>query len=174
MKHTRMARFGILLLLAALAGCASDPSRGYSSESVYASQIKSVAVPIFTNDTYIRSVEIQLTDALIKEIESRTPMKVTAEDRADSILTGHIRTVGLDQISKSRLTGLSEEVIVSVTIDFQWRDLRTGAPLLEREAYAGHGLFDPSNPTGESIEIGEFAAVQKLASDIVSEMQSDW
>ena len=69
---------------------------------------------------------------------------------------------------------MAEEVIVSVTIDFQWRDQRTGRPLVQRESFSGHALFVPSRPTSEQIEIGEFAVIQRLARDIVTEMQADW
>jgi hypothetical protein len=136
--------------------------------------VSTVAVPIFINKSFQRDVEFELTDALIKEIESRTPYKVTSEASADTIVLGQIQAVELDQLSKSRLTGLSEEVIVSVTIDFQWKDLRSGKVLVDRRAFAGHGLFVPSRPSTEPIELGKFAAVHQLASDIVAEMRSDW
>ncbi|MHC4589853.1 MAG: LPS assembly lipoprotein LptE, partial [Planctomycetota bacterium] len=78
--------------------------------------IKTVAVHVFENDTYERDVEFELADALIKEIEARTPYKVTSDKRADTILTGRIRDIERDQLSKSRVTGLSEEVTLGVTI----------------------------------------------------------
>ncbi len=160
--------------LAVPGGCAADPTQGYAAASIYPQNIRSVAIPIFENHTYERDLEFELTDALIKEIETHTPYKVTAPDRADSVILGQIRTVRKDQLSKSTLTGLSEEVIVSVTIDFQWRDLRTDDRLVERRSFSGHGLFVPSRPTSEPLELGQFAAVQQLARDIVAEMQSDW
>ena len=157
-----------------LAGCATDPTQGYAAMSVFPENVRTVSVPIFANDTFVRDVEFDLTDALIKEIEARTPYKVTPEARADTALIGTIRRVEMDQLSRSPLTGLSEEVIFSVTIDFEWRDLRTGQPIIGREDFAGYGLFVPSQPTGETIEIGRFAAVQQLARDIVNELQAPW
>jgi hypothetical protein len=167
----------LLALAAALplpGGCAADPARGWSAASVYPMHVRSVAVPIFENTTMERDLEFDLTDAIIKEIQARTPYRVTSGSRADSILTGQIRSVMRDQLSKSRQTGLSEEVIVSVSIDFQWKDLRTGEAIVEREAFAGHGLFVPSAPSSESIELGRFAVVQQLAADLVSELRHDW
>ena len=155
-------------------GCASDPTQGYSFASPFPQGITTIAVEVFENKTFDRGIEFELTDAVIKEIEARTPYKVTSESRADTILTGRIQRVERTQLSKSELTGLSEEVTVSVTIDLHWRDLRTGKPLLALEAYTGHGLFVPSTPTGEPAEIGEFAVVQALAHDIVGEMRADW
>lgn len=157
-----------------LSGCSSDPTKGYAAMSPFATNIRKVAVPIFANQSYVRDVEFELTDALVKEIETQTPYKVTAEAEADTILLGQIRNVQMDQLSKSRLTGLTEEVIVSVTIDFQWKDARTGRVMLERRSFSGHGLFVPSRPSGEPIELGKFAAVQHLARDIVNELRAQW
>ena len=165
---------GGIALMATVTGCASDPSQGYAMVSPYDQGISTIAVEMFENETYDRGVEFELIDALVKEIEARTPYKVTSTSRADTILTGRIRRVERTQLSKSQLTGLSEEVTVSVTIDVHWRDLRSGQPLLALESFTGHGLFVPSRPTGEPIELGEFAAVQALARDIVGEMRADW
>ena len=99
---------------------------------------------------------------------------MTASGRADTIVTGRIRRVEHRQLSKSTLTGLSEEVTVSVTIDLTWTDLRTGESLLELESFTANSLFVPSNPTREPIELGAFGVAQRLARDVVSEMQADW
>ncbi|MDY7107914.1 MAG: LptE family protein [Planctomycetota bacterium] len=168
---------GVLIavaLLWALAACAADPREGYSTESVYSTAVRTVAVPIFENETFSRGLEFELTDAVIKEIEARTPYKVTTQPRADTILTGRITRVELDQLSKSRLTGLGEEVVLSVTIDFEWKDWRTDAPLVARRSFSGHGLAVPSAPTGERLELGRMAAVQQLARDLVEEMRAAW
>jgi len=166
----------ILLLIASAlsAGCATDPTTGYASTSLYRSDIASVAIPLFTNDTFHRDVEVELTDAVIKEIQARTPYKVTSQSRADTVLLGRIRDVEIEQISKSRLTGLGEEVVLSLTIDFQWRDQRTEKPIVARKSFAAHGLFVPSTPTGERLELGRTAAVQRLAEDLVAELQDAW
>ena len=163
-----------IVLVITMGSCASDPTQGYSSASIYPANIHTVAVSIFENDTYTRDVEFQLTDALVKEIEARTPYKVVPASRADTVLLGQIRKIDLDQLSKSRQTGLCEEVILSVTIDFQWKDQRSFKPLLERKAFTSNALFVPSQPSSEPIELGEFAVVQQLARDIVAQMQTEW
>ena len=177
-RRTTVALGLVIGLLAAAglvtAGCASDPTLGWSTTSTYSDAVSSVAVPIARNDSFHRGVEFDLTEALIKAIESRTPYKVTETARADSILSVRIRRVDLDQISTSRLSGLGEEVLVGVSIDFEWRELDTGRRLLEREDFQGHGLFLPSRPTSERIDIGRRAVVESLAKDVVDEMRSSW
>jgi len=178
MTRRRGGQLVLILTLVQMAlclpGCASDPTQGYSAMGIYPERVSTVAVPIFENETFVRDVEFDLTEALVKEIESRTPYKVVDRSRADTILIGRVKEVELDQLSKSRLTGLSEEVVVSVTIDFEWRHQQNGRLLVERREFEGQGLFVPSRPSGEPIELGTFATVQQLARDIVDEMQAAW
>jgi len=162
------------ILPAFMPACASDPSLGYTLRSTYPSQYSTVAVEIFDNETFDRDVEFDLADALVKEIESRTPYKVTYERRADTILTGRIARVERDQISRSRDTGLGEEVLYIVTVDFTWRDARSDAIIVERRDFTADSLFLPSPPHGEPIELARFAVAQELARDIVDEMRGDW
>ena len=77
----------LLGLLASLAGCA-----GYQigSESLYPCHIRTVYVPVFTSISFRRNLGEQLTEAVAKEIESKTPYKVVGDPSADSILTGRI------------------------------------------------------------------------------------
>jgi hypothetical protein len=171
---------GLVLMLVVVAsglgitGCATDPTQGYTAMSLHRQDVATIAVPIFTNETFHRDVEFLLADALVKEIERRTPYKVAPSTRADTILSGRVTEVVLDSISRSRQTGLTEEMILRVTIDFQWKDQRNNANLLERRSFSGTALFVPSAPSGEPLEIGQFAVVQQLARDIVDEMQADW
>ena len=161
-------------MLIGIAGCASSPTTGYAFGSSYRDDVSSVAVPIFENDSFERAVEFELTDALVKEIEARTPYKVMTATRADTILIGRITKIQRDVVSRSPLTGLNEEVVYRVSIDFEWSDLRTGRTLVRREAFEGQGVYHPSRPIGNPSELGAFAAVQQLASDIVDQMRADW
>src|SRR4051794_10112312 len=71
------------------AGCgysASDPAAGqtgpvgglagYQWKSLYREDIRTVAVPIFSNRSFRRGVEFQLTKAIVNQLEAQTPYKV--------------------------------------------------------------------------------------------------
>ena len=172
MKPRRLLLLSALLL--GLSACSSDPARGYTFGGVYDTSRSTVAVEIFRNDTHDRDFEYDLVDAMIKTIERQTPYKVASPRDADTILTGRIRSVERRQLSKSPQSGLSEEVALSVTIDVEWLDLRTGGSLLKLESFTSQGVFFPSRPLGEPLELGRFAAVQSLAQDVVDQMQAAW
>ena len=169
-----MIRFSFTLFLFILSSCASDPTVGYSSSSLYATQFRSVAVPIFENNTMVREIEFMLTDAVIKEIESRTPYQILGEQLADTLITGTIRSVDLRTISQSRTTGLDNEVMITVVMDFEWLNLQSGGRIMGRRNFSSSALFVPSRPSAEPIEMGQFAVVQQLSQDIVDQMQSSW
>lgn len=157
-----------------LFSCASNPTTGYSSSSLYAKQYKSVAIPIFQNNTMNRNLEFMLTDAVVKEVQTRTPYQIIGEQYADSILIGTIKSVDLNVLSNSRTTALVNEMLIKVVIDFEWQNLQTGRRIVGRDNFSSSALFIPSQPSSEPIEMGQFAVTQQLASDIVDQMQATW
>jgi hypothetical protein len=171
-----MATFAILVFapLGATTGCATDPRDGYSATNPYTSSVRSVAVPIFQNRSYVRDFEFDLAEALIKRITTSTPYAVTREAAADTILRGTITDISLNELSRDPRTGLSNEVMVRVTVDFEWSDLRSGKTLVARSGFATSALFVPSRPAREPLELARFEAVQQLARDLVDQMQSAW
>jgi len=82
--------------------------------------------------------------------------------------------VDLTSLSQNESTGLDEEVIIGVTIDFNWTDLETDRTILERTGFSGGGLFVPTSQSRETLELGEIGVVQQLADDLVDEMQAVW
>ena len=156
------------------ASCETDPSVGYSSSSLYPKQFQSIAVPIFQNSTMTRDMEFMLTDAIVKEIQVRSPYRVVNKQVADTLLTGTITSVGLRTLSQSRTTGLDNEVLIKVVVDFEWFNQLNGNRIVGRKNFSSSALFIPSRPSSEPVEMGQFAVVQQLASDIVDQMQASW
>lgn len=159
-----------LLLLSA---CASDPTRGYSFQSTYSSSVRSVSVPVFDNQTFFRGMEMDLTDAIVKEIQRSTPW-VVVQDGGQTTLTGSITDAQLRNLTTSSRTGLVAEMAMQTTVDFEWRDSRTGKVLVSRRGFRAMEPFVPARPAGERIEQGTHAVVQELARDIVAELRSSW
>lgn len=172
-----MSRITFILVIASalFASCSDDPRQGWSTKSVYPTQYTTIAVNTFENETHYRQIGFLLTKALVATIESRTPYKVTNEMTAETLLTGRIVNVELTSLSQNRSDDrLDEEVVVGVTIDFNWTNLETDRTIVERMNFEGGGLFVPTTQSREVIELGEFEVVQQLATDVVDELQSAW
>lgn len=169
---TRNAVFIFLaacLLVLSLGGC------GYSTKEVYPTDVRSVAVPIFENRTFYQGAEFDLTEAVIKEIEVRTPYKVIKQGAADTALIGSIRLIDLLPLSRrSRGGAVPQEVEFRMVIDFEWKNLRTGKILRQRKGFEAVGRYVPVRPMGETMSLGQHVAAQNMAKAITSVMRDDF
>jgi hypothetical protein len=164
----------LALVLALLSACAADATQGYTFASAHSEQISSVAVPIFDNPTFERGIDVELTEAVVKEIQRTTGWVITSRAKADTILEGRIIEVDRSQLSRDRVTGLGQELAITITIDFEWKSAITGEVLVGRRNFAGSGTFVPTRAVGERYELGRAAAIEDLAKAIVDELRSDW
>ncbi len=163
-----------LLIAASLAACASDPREGYSWGSSFDTSIQSVAAPMWENETFHHGLEARITEALVKEVQRATPWRVAAVGEADTTISGVLRRVELRKLSTARTSGLTEEVSIELTIDYTWKNTRTGKTLASRRGMRVVESFVPALGVGERIEVGETAAVDAVARGVVASMRSGW
>lgn len=157
-----------------MGGCSSDANTGYSFASTYRTDIETVAVPIFDNTTFSHDLEIALTDAIAKEIHRSTPWRVTSIDQAQTTLSGAITNSELRKLSRQSVSGLVLEQAVEITVSFEWKRNTTGEVLVARRNFKASDEFVPAQGAQERIELGERAAIDRLARDIVNELRSSW
>lgn len=173
----KLLRLVIIPSLLALTGCgytqAGDaPSGGYQWRSLWREDVKTVAVPIFKNKDFTRGVEFSLTKAVISQIESHSPYKVVAQERADTVLEGEIVSVTRQNVSSDSRTAIPQEQLVIYRIDFTWKDLRNGKILVQRRNFEQTTTYYPT--LGEGQYVGQQSVAERLALAIVQEMQADW
>lgn len=163
---------GIACLL--VASCASDPSQGYSFSGARQGGVRTIAVPVFDNTTYSHGLEVQLAEAIVKEVQRTTKWRVVSGRTADTTLSGSITASALKSLTTSSDTGLVMDQAVELTVEFEWRDSRSGEVLIARKGFKSIQSFVPARGTGERIELGQHGAVQELARSIVNELRSSW
>lgn len=164
---------GATVALAA-ASCSTDPTKGYALSSSYESSIRTVSVPMFQNPTYSYGLEVELTDAIIKEIQATTPWRVTTDSTATTILTGTLTKSDLQRLSTNSASGYVQEMAVRLTVDFDFKDSRTGKTLVSRRNFTASDFFVPTTGVQEKLESGQSFAVHRMAKDIVAELRSNW
>lgn len=157
-------------------GCASDPNDGYAlgTATSFDRDVRTVYVPVFQNETFVKGIEWELTDAVVKEIQRQTPWRVTSEKSADTVLEATITQAELRKLTEQRDSGVVQEQAVLMRVNFQFRDARTGEVRVGRERFEAADTFVPANPVKERIETGENLVIQRLARDIVNELRSEW
>src|SRR5205823_4819065 len=115
--------------IAAMSGCESAGHFsvfGYTTKPNYDEGIRTVHVPIFENISFRRGLEFDLTRAVIREIEQKTPYKVVSDRcRADTELTGTIMAANKNILNRNQLNEVREAEVV-VTVSLIWKDLRSG------------------------------------------------
>lgn len=164
----------LLCGLACLPACSADPAQGYSFKPLHDENYRTIAVPVFDNETFSTGLEIELTEAIIKEIQRTTRWAVVPAGEADTVLSGSITGSELRRFSADSETGLVREMGVELRVDFDWQDNRSGRSLVARRGFAALDTFVPAQGTGERIEKGQHGVVQLLARDIVAELRSTW
>jgi hypothetical protein len=153
-------------------GQATPGMSGYQWQSLYREDVKSVAVPIFTNRTFRRGVEFQLTQAIVAQLEAKSPYKVVPRERADTILEGDIIDIKVQNLSSDSNLAIPQEQLYVLTVNFTWKDLRTGRILVERKNFQQTETFYPT--LGEGEFVGSQQNAEKLAIGIVQELQASW
>jgi hypothetical protein len=154
-----------------LFGCAA--MRGYSNESLFPDDVKSVCLKMFDNQTFRRGVEYELSDALAKRIEAHTPYKIVSDpDRADSVISGQIVSLGERSLSTERETGLVLEKQLELQAVVNWKSLKTGQLLIDNQSVSASASYS-------SFQMQEFKYVSTLAANnlaqkIVELMESKW
>ncbi len=164
------------LLLAVVAGCA-----GYQlgSASLYNPNIRTIYIPIIRNETFRHNLGVQLTEALQKEVELRTPYKVVANPSADSTLTCRV-TAQTKRVIVEANTDEPRALENMISVALTWTD-RQGNLLMENRFVPQGELafffiqgsdFVPEG--GQSIATSQMRAVEQLAQQIVSQMEVRW
>lgn len=169
--------FGLAcLVISIVAGCAPYQ---FGNAALFPAGIRTVHVPIVRNATFRPNLGLQLTEALIREIELRTPYKVTADPSADSTL-------------KVEVIGETKRVLTETNADYPraldavvqvraaWTD-RAGRLLLSNSVIPTDDLtilfsqdqrFVPE--AGQSVDTAMQKAIEELAGRIVSQMEARW
>ncbi|SMP39197.1 Lipopolysaccharide-assembly [Neorhodopirellula lusitana] len=167
-----VALFGVV----GQSGCAPYQ---FGNAALFPPGIRTVHVPIVRDTTFRHDLGVQLTEALVREIELRTPYKVTADPMADTILRCEV--VGE---TKRVLTETTEDypraLDAAVQVRASWTN-RSGQLLLNNSIVPTDDLtilfsqderFVPE--AGQSVDTAMQQAIEDLASRIVSQMETRW
>ena len=171
----------VLLGLAMSALCMISGCAGYrvGSASLYNPNVRTIYIPVVRNETFRHDLGVQLTEALQKEVELRTPYKVVADPSADSTLTCRI-TSQTKRVIVEANTDEPRALENMLSVELTWTD-RQGNLLMEnRFVPLGELAFsfiqgsDFIPEAGQSIATSQLRAMEQLAQQIVNQMEIRW
>ncbi|MCA9040403.1 MAG: hypothetical protein KDA65_08660 [Planctomycetaceae bacterium] len=161
------------ILISGIAGC------GYQVGSPHPPQYRSVAVPMFKTNSYRRGFEVRLTEAVQREVQSQSHLRLANEPYADTRLVGTIVEIRKDVLGETAFDD-PRELQLSLAVEMKWEDARTGQVI-------SLNTIPLNNQTTHLIATGEFApevghtlasatkdTVDELARQIVEQMESPW
>ena len=166
----------LLIALTSLFGCA-----GYKigTRTLYRKDVRTIHIPIIKSDSFRPELGVMLTETVQKEIERRTPFKLSNIETADSVMTCRLTSDSKRVVSATNTA--EPRLLQSVmTVEVSWND-RRGMPLIEtRFLPPGESTFyfavnvDFVPEAGQSISTANQRAVERLANHIVDQMEARW
>jgi hypothetical protein len=157
----------------AVSGC------GYMIGPAHDAQLTTIAVPIFRNETFRRQIEFPLTEAVQKEIQKRTAMRIVHGSEAQTRLTGTIVDVGKTVLGENRFDD-PRQLQLGITIRVKWEDLRNGRIISQQDVLLDANtvsLFTQSDfapEVGHSLATATQDSIEQTARRIVDMLDAPW
>src|ERR1051326_5407723 len=157
-----MSRYGIIglrvrsFITLALAVCLGASGCGYRSgshSSRLPTEVKTIAVPAFTNQTQNYRVEQALTAAVVREFVTRTRFRVLPEvsNDADAILRGTVLSASAAPLTYDSQTGRASTALITVTMRVTLVDSK-GMVLFDNPTYTFREQYQISGEVSSFFE----------------------
>ncbi|NNF08196.1 MAG: LptE family protein [Candidatus Eisenbacteria bacterium] len=162
-------RFLCLLGLLLISGCV------YTFSNSLPNHLKSVHIPVFTNETLEVGLAEELTTAVTDRFAQNNKLQVVTRD-ADAVLTGDI--VGYEE----RVLGFSsdqraEEYLVVVSVDMTLQDRVKNREVWSEEGIRGRASYFPdatTQGTAATVEEAITLAVEQIVDVAISRTFEGW
>lgn len=162
-------RFSVLIPLAAVVGCGIR--YGFAGGGL-PSNIHTMAVLPFDNQTTSPDVQRELFDTMRRELQRRLGVRDAAESRADAVVRGVISGYDADvpvAVSANPAQAVSARRRLQVTVDVEIVEQANGHVLFQRKGLRGEGDYDE-----RAEATGRRQAIDKIVNDIIEGAQSQW
>jgi outer membrane lipopolysaccharide assembly protein LptE/RlpB len=162
-------RSSLLISVLALLGCGFH--YGFAGGGL-PSNIRTMAVLPFDNQTTSPEVQRELLDAMRRELQRRLGVRDASENRADAVVRGVISAYDADvpvAVSSNPSQAVTARRRLQLTIDVEIVEQANGRVLFQRKGLRGEGDYDErAEPEGRR------KAIEKIVNDIVEGAQSQW
>ena len=176
-RSPKLARPAVscLALLVAFGGCAYR----FGQQSLYPCDVRTIHVAMFDSISLRRGLGERLTEAVVREIELKTPFKIVDATSADSVLSGRIVNDAKGVLLYAP-TAEARNLQIDERVEVSWVD-RRGASLQAAQTVpipAALATIDQSQnfipEAGQTITTAQQKAIERLAEQIVSLLEAPW
>lgn len=135
--------------------------------------VKTVAVPIFKNDTRQFRIEQRLAQAVSREFIERTKFRITVDpSQADAILNGTVKDVRSGVVTYDLETGRATTMQIQVTVNVELVDLHSHKTVFSNPNYIFREEYQLNRPTS-SIFPEDQPALDRLSRDMARTLVTD-
>jgi hypothetical protein len=132
--------------------------------------LKTIAIPLFENQTTEAGLRELLTDRLAQAFVNDNTLKVVPQQQADGILIGTVISYGREPYTYSQAEVVSE-YLCRVGVSVQFMNRRTQKVIWEEKAMSNWGTYDAFTETEND---GKSRAIDKLVEDILNKTVKGW
>ena len=160
--RTLAPAIGIVLL----AGCA-----GYNTRFDAPQHLKTYHVSIFANKTLERNLDFEFTQALVREINAKTDLKVAKREEADLLITGEVADFKRHSLRR-KSGGMKSEMRLQLFVNVAMLDRTKDRMFFEGEDITRRAEFAMNR--GETRRQGREEVIRELARRVVSLAFEPW
>jgi outer membrane lipopolysaccharide assembly protein LptE/RlpB len=153
-----------LALAALAAGC------GYSLRGTLPPHLRTVAIPVFANQTAEPAVEGIITRAVVEAFSTNGRLRVVRREDADALLEGDVVGYDVSAIAFDPAANITQYRL-TVTLNLRLRDLRRNAVVFEQAGVQDRADFRVTGAVAQTIAREETAlreAAVAIARTVVS------
>jgi outer membrane lipopolysaccharide assembly protein LptE/RlpB len=159
-----------IISLGAIAGCGYHTA-GHATR--LPASMRSIAVPVFINQTQTYRIEQVLTRDVVRELLSRSRYQITSDagHDADAVLKGTVISAQAAPLTYDAQTGRISSAVVTVSMKVSLVD-HSGHVLFENQNYTFRQQYQVSREVTSFFE-EETPALQRMSQDFARTLVSD-
>lgn len=159
----------VVCLLTLTAGCHFYQ---FGNQAMFRPDVQTIYVDMFETDTYRKFLGQRLTEAIVKEIELNTPLRITERGLAQSVLRGRLVRERKRVVAET-INDDPRDLQIDYLVEVTWTD-RAGTPLMERQLLRLDRSIDFIPEGGQSLATAEQELIRRLARQVVQQLECSW
>ena len=161
-------RFSAFLMLSlAVAGCAGT----YSWQSRVPERMRTVAVPVFRNESSVTEFGSIATRQLLREFQREGTFKIASVDACALEIQGVVKHVGVDMLGYNRRAGLRiANYDICADVEISVVDKTSGKLLVDNKIYNARATFSASDDYATSRRDSSGRLAEDLARQVVDDV----
>ena len=163
-----MSRAAVAVLVLLNTGCGYHTA---GKANLLPSDLRTLAVPAFVNQTQTYKIEQLLTAAVVQEFSTRTTYRVVTQPDADAVLRGTVLTTSTTPLTYDSKTGRAASVLVIVSMSVSLKD-KQGKVLYQNPSYVFREQYQVSQELSSFFE-EDSPAFQRLSREFARTLVSN-